>query len=457
VAATANLFVRRDAFESAGGFDAGLVSGGDEDFCLRSVARGERIVAAPGALVRHEPRRTFREIARKSRRIGFGTGQRFRRGRFPILRLAAMLAVFLPRARFLRRGTAEPPLGAGRRLSLFLVDWAMKFPSAAGILRGLIFRGAPGVRGGSLRFSLHGVTVEVASEDERFLSPLAATFRDHLAPRSVPDIVVRFGGAPPAWASPIGGEALGPRLARCAEGVRWTNPPELPGLDLALSLGSDRLSVFARHDDPLSARKGVIDFCVYFPIFWWLGRTRGFRLLSATGVAASGRGLLVSGLGGDGGTTLSAAARGFPGARLLSNHLVLHDHAAVAAVPDSVPSNAASDALEMPVDRAVILSFGDANALLPLTPQDAARELRAADDSRVETRHFRSFSTVMDLAFPDAPPVATEDPLERLLRQAACYRLVVRRGDSPKEIAERVLSAAISADARPAAFGSAST
>ncbi len=50
---TANLFVRRDAFERLGGFDEELPSGGDFEFAERAVGTGERLVLAPEAIVRH--------------------------------------------------------------------------------------------------------------------------------------------------------------------------------------------------------------------------------------------------------------------------------------------------------------------------------------------------------------------------------------------------------------------
>jgi glycosyltransferase involved in cell wall biosynthesis len=50
---TANLFVRRDAFERLGGFDEGLPSGGDYEFAERAVGAGERLVLADDAVVRH--------------------------------------------------------------------------------------------------------------------------------------------------------------------------------------------------------------------------------------------------------------------------------------------------------------------------------------------------------------------------------------------------------------------
>jgi GT2 family glycosyltransferase len=50
---TANLFIRRSAFERWGPFDGSLVSGGDFDFVGRAVARGARLVYAAEAIVRH--------------------------------------------------------------------------------------------------------------------------------------------------------------------------------------------------------------------------------------------------------------------------------------------------------------------------------------------------------------------------------------------------------------------
>ena len=50
---TANLFVRRYAFERLGGFDEELPSGGDFEFAERATSAGERLVLAPDAVVRH--------------------------------------------------------------------------------------------------------------------------------------------------------------------------------------------------------------------------------------------------------------------------------------------------------------------------------------------------------------------------------------------------------------------
>ena len=71
-AATANLFVRRDLFETVGLFDAALQSGGDKEWCLRAARAGHAAQYAPDAVVWHPARATWTEILRKARRIDQG-------------------------------------------------------------------------------------------------------------------------------------------------------------------------------------------------------------------------------------------------------------------------------------------------------------------------------------------------------------------------------------------------
>jgi len=66
---TANLFVRRAAFDAAGGFDASLRSGGDKDFGQRATAAGYRLAFAPEALVGHPFRARRADLEAKVRRL----------------------------------------------------------------------------------------------------------------------------------------------------------------------------------------------------------------------------------------------------------------------------------------------------------------------------------------------------------------------------------------------------
>ena len=70
---TANLLVRRAAFEAVGGFAEGIRSGGDADLCWRLQDAGWSIEHRPRAIVAHEHRATVRALLRQSMRTAAGT------------------------------------------------------------------------------------------------------------------------------------------------------------------------------------------------------------------------------------------------------------------------------------------------------------------------------------------------------------------------------------------------
>jgi hypothetical protein len=70
---TANLLVRRTAFEAVGGFAEGIRSGGDADLCWRMQDAGWAIEHRPRAIVAHEHRATIRGLLRQAARTAAGT------------------------------------------------------------------------------------------------------------------------------------------------------------------------------------------------------------------------------------------------------------------------------------------------------------------------------------------------------------------------------------------------
>lgn len=74
--ATANLFVRRGAFDQAGVFNEAMRSGGDMEWGRRAHDAGVRFLYAPDALVRHPARADLRELIRKARRTTGGIVQK---------------------------------------------------------------------------------------------------------------------------------------------------------------------------------------------------------------------------------------------------------------------------------------------------------------------------------------------------------------------------------------------
>jgi glycosyltransferase involved in cell wall biosynthesis len=80
-AATANLLVRRTAFDRAGGFAEGVRSGGDFDLCRRLLADGWTIEARPAAVVSHLHRESPIDLLRAVAR--YGSGARWLNRRYP--------------------------------------------------------------------------------------------------------------------------------------------------------------------------------------------------------------------------------------------------------------------------------------------------------------------------------------------------------------------------------------
>lgn len=76
-AATANMAMRRVAFERLGGFHPQLQSGGDYEFGLRAMAGGDDISWSPDMVVQHQARHTVSALLQKRRRIRAGREQVF--------------------------------------------------------------------------------------------------------------------------------------------------------------------------------------------------------------------------------------------------------------------------------------------------------------------------------------------------------------------------------------------
>ncbi|MDQ6773094.1 MAG: mycofactocin biosynthesis glycosyltransferase MftF [Candidatus Dormibacteraeota bacterium] len=136
---TANLVVRRAAFQALGGFDAGLRFGEDVDLVWRAVAAGRRAVYQPAATVRHLYRPTT--VAFAQTRLDYAASEALllrrhpgatRRLRLGLGLLAAVAALLSGRPGVAAAGLAGPFLetwgtaarleaaGLGRRLSLSL-------------------------------------------------------------------------------------------------------------------------------------------------------------------------------------------------------------------------------------------------------------------------------------------------------------------------------------------------
>ena len=140
------------------------------------------------------------------------------------------------------------------------------------------------------------------------------------------------------------GSPVGRRVAWEEGQVIARQVPGFPGLQWALQPKETSLTVQAVYRPPGLRRRlswvvrsalgggayqrvmdGLLYYLVYFPLFWWLERTRGWHLLHGAAVELEGRGLIVAGLPGGGKSTLMLALLAQEGARLLSDNLLFYD------------------------------------------------------------------------------------------------------------------------------------
>lgn len=80
-AATANLAIRRAAFDEIGGFTEGIRSGGDVDLCRRLLDAGRLIERRPGAVVTHLHRESLPDLMGSIAR--YAAGARWLNDRYP--------------------------------------------------------------------------------------------------------------------------------------------------------------------------------------------------------------------------------------------------------------------------------------------------------------------------------------------------------------------------------------
>lgn len=76
--ATVNMITRKALFANIGLFRDDYVSGGDFEWSLRATRNGARIVYSDDVVVFHKARETFKSLAQKRARVGYGVGNMFR-------------------------------------------------------------------------------------------------------------------------------------------------------------------------------------------------------------------------------------------------------------------------------------------------------------------------------------------------------------------------------------------
>jgi glycosyltransferase involved in cell wall biosynthesis len=131
--ATANLIVRRAAFDLVGPFNDDLSGTGDREWNERASAQGCEIEFSPIALIRHPARASFAELAKKYRRMSGGHHQEELRGRYRKIGLLGHLSILTPDQ--VHRTMAYPGLSDRQRLQIMWISFRLNLVWFAEIFR----------------------------------------------------------------------------------------------------------------------------------------------------------------------------------------------------------------------------------------------------------------------------------------------------------------------------------
>jgi mycofactocin glycosyltransferase len=133
-AAAANLLVRREAFEAAGGFREGLRAAEDTDFCWRLQDLGWTLELRPEAAVQHEYRETIGELRRQWR--AYAAGRAWLATQYPAFHPQPALVRALRRSGSHSAGapaaTSLAPRSRRERLEFLAIDVLLGFEELIG-------------------------------------------------------------------------------------------------------------------------------------------------------------------------------------------------------------------------------------------------------------------------------------------------------------------------------------
>lgn len=134
-AVTANLLVPRAIFDSLGAFDSKRFSGGDAEFCRRSIKNGFRLVYADKAVVYHPARTEMSELIIKRKRVKGGQVKAGEKKR----RLMYVFRTFLPPVREINKAVLCKGVNSSCKLAVVKVScflWGVEMLEVIRLLLG---------------------------------------------------------------------------------------------------------------------------------------------------------------------------------------------------------------------------------------------------------------------------------------------------------------------------------
>lgn len=130
MAATGNMIAKKVVFDSVGGFNDQLMSGGDAEWGIRAQAKGFQIVYSDECVVWHPTRSQLKEIVQKTKREA-GGHYSLEKNKSALLRSFSILIGLLPPAKSMCRVLKDRDLSAKEKIVSISIRYYLRLVSTA--------------------------------------------------------------------------------------------------------------------------------------------------------------------------------------------------------------------------------------------------------------------------------------------------------------------------------------
>lgn len=216
----------------------------------------------------------------------------------------------------------------------------------------------------------------------------------------------------------------------------------------------------------------LLRYLLYFPIGWFLQRTRGWHLMHASAVAAEDRAILIAGPGGVGKTTTCLALVGLAGMTFVAENLLFIDGDEIHPLPEPIRLTDESLRLlgdgpieledvsallgsrkhkslfrlpmssEAPVVRPAAIfipQFSEHGSVRPIPAAIASELLNATNRLTLELNDYNAYTAALDLLWPQAGNAQRQiQVLDRMTGSTPCYALGINRAAGVRSVVEQI-------------------
>ena len=344
----------------------------------------------------------------------------------------------------------------------------------------------------SVGVRMHGATLTLEAD-----RPALIEYATHhlaslaLGPVEAPDLSVRCRWSEGDWDpeqnpfTPDGPlDVIGKRMLGSPSELVWLDTLRMEGLQLRFQRAPEpwrfdvayRYSPKVRKSGPVSEYEykryfSLMSYLVYYPLIWFLERTRGWVALHASALATPSGGVIIGGLGGVGKTTTCIALLARPGVSLMAENLVFTDGTFVypcyepirldenslavlgddlrglapMPFPEGLKKKTLYHLVDPPAQRieaaALFLpEFSQRSRVTALDPESTVEKLIAINRLTRELDDYGWYASALEMHWPLAGQSARRgEVLRSFTQRARCFALGIDRGAGVGRVVDDIL------------------